>query len=412
MPNFTGPIGWADRLRGWLLLSPGQLPMIRRVVGGLLLGVLPEVFFWSHGGPGPYHVPAVRLGGLPVDLPMPPPWLDAALWVGYAVAALSMMLGIPCRVPPAVAAAILGYYGWRDARACNSTYIQLLFTYLIALLFARGPVNAARRLIQCSLTSCYAFSVIQKLAMPEWRLGHTLVDIVEFGDGVRPICLPILRAISPGPGLGWLMAPSVIAVEAFIGAGLWWSRTRKAAMVVGIGLHLGFAALLPGTEIFAPVMFAGYLAFLGDGRPVPRGGSPRGFEVSLALLVLAVMLAIPARIYAPPMRPWHLLAHMDHLPWTFSMFSQMDRIDAVEVAYLDRRGTRHPVEPVGRMLHASSDGEIDALARDVLRLHPDAERVVVDLRLTINHRRVLTKRLEASRGRASTIQTGQARPSG
>jgi hypothetical protein len=282
--------------------------------------------------------------------------------------------------------------------------VQLLFTYLVAFLFAREPVSATRRLIQCSLSSCYAFSVIQKLAMPEWRLGYTLLDILEHGEGVRPVWLPILRALSPGHDLGWLLAPAVIAVEAFIGAGLWWSRTRKAAMVVGVGLHLGFAALLPGTELFAPVMFAGYLAFLGEGRSDEREVRPRRFEVPLAFLFLTVMLAIPSRIYLPPMRPWQLLAHMDHLPWTYSMFSQIDRVNAVEVAYLDHRGTRHPVEPVGRMLQASSDGEIRALARDVLERYPEAGQVEVDVRLTINHRRGLDKHLEARRGEATSIR--------
>jgi hypothetical protein len=403
LPTSAGTMGWGDRVRGWLLLPPGRLSTIRRVVGGLLLCVFPEVFSWSRGGPGPYHVPAAWIGGVPVDLPLPPPWLDAALWVGYALAALSMVFNVPSRILPALAAAVLGYYGWRDVRACNSSYVQLLVTYLVAFLFAREPVSATRRLIQCGLTSCYAFSVIQKLSMPEWRLGFTLLDIFEHGDGVRPVWLPILRATSPGPDLGWLMAPAVIAVEAFIGVGLWWGRTRKAAMAVGVGLHLGFAALFPGTEIFAPVMFAGYLAFLGDGRPIESGVHPRRFEVPLAFLFLTVMLAIPSRIYLPPMRPWHLLAHMDHLPWTYSMFSQIDRVDAVEVTYLDHRGSRHRVEPVGRMLQASSDGEIQALARDILRRYPEAGRVEVDVRLTINHRRVLSKRLEAGRGKVSTI---------
>ena len=60
-----------------------------------------------------------------------------------------MVFAVPGRVLPATAAAILGYYAWRDARACNSSYVQLLFTYLVAFLFATGPVMRARRLIQC-----------------------------------------------------------------------------------------------------------------------------------------------------------------------------------------------------------------------------------------------------------------------
>jgi hypothetical protein len=393
----------------WLLLPEGHLPTIRRAVGGLLLCILPEVWFWSHGGPGPYHVPAGRIGGSPIDLPLPPPWLDATLWVLYAAAALAMLSGLKGRAVPAVAAAILAYYGWRDARACNSSYVQLLFTYLVALLFAREPVNAARRLIQCSLTACYAFSVIQKLAMPEWRLGYTLLDLLRHCDGVRAAWVPLLRMVAPPPGLAWVLASGVIGVEAFIAGGLWWRRTRSAAMGLGILLHVGFAAVLPGTEIFAPVMLVGYLAFLDAGPPPGPGARTRRSETILALACLAALLAIPARLYLPPMRPWHLLAHMDHLPWTYSMFSQIDRVDSVDVSYLDRGGSRRAVEPVGRMLEATSDEEVRALARDVLRVHPEAEAVEVRVRLTINHRRGLVKLLTIERGRPPTLIVRQGR---
>ncbi len=393
-----------NRIASWLDLPPGHLPTIRRAVGLLLLCVLPEVVFWSHGGPGPYHVPAWRIGGVSVDIPLPPPSLDAALWGIYVVAAGAMLLDFRSRAVPAVAAAILGYYGWRDARACNSSYVQLLFTYLVAFLFARGPVHGTRRLIQCSLTACYAFSVLQKLAMPEWRQGHTLDDILRYGDGVRAIWAPLLRQLAPPAGLVRLLAPGVILVEVFIAGGLWARRTRKAAFALGIALHAGFTLIFHGVDLFAPAMLTGYLAFPDSGEEVPPGPPPRRLEVVLAAAYLAFLIAVPARIYLPPMRPWHLLTHMDHLPWTYSMFAQMDHVDSVEVAYLDRDGSRRVVAPVGRMLEASSDADLHALAREVLREHPDAGEVEVRVRLTVNHRRGLEKLVRAIRGRPpSTI---------
>ena len=177
----------------WLDLPDGRLPTMQRAVGALLLIVLSEVTYWSHNGPGPYHVPAFRLNGVSLDLPLPPVWLDGLLWLVYIAAASAMMFGSRSWAWPALAAALLGYYGWRDARACNSAYLHLLFTYLLAFLFASGPVHCARRLIQCSLTACYAFSVIQKSAMPEWRDGHTLANILRHGDGVRPLWVPVLE---------------------------------------------------------------------------------------------------------------------------------------------------------------------------------------------------------------------------
>lgn len=398
VPPPDSPTGPSGRLAGWLFLPTGQLPTIRRVTGGLLLCIMPEVLFWSHGGPGPYHVPAWRVGGAAIDLPLPPPWLDAATWALYAAAALAMVLGRRDRVFPALAAAVLAYYGGRDNRACNSSYIQLLFTYLVAFLFSREPVSASRRLIQVSLSSCYLFSAIQKLAMSEWRLGHTIAGMLTHGDGIRPALLPLVQASAPLAGLAWLMAPGVVLVEAFIGAGLWFPRTRRAAMGLGILLHLGFSAFLPGTEIFAPVMLIGYLAFLDGGPPAASDPRPRSLETALAVATLAVLLAIPARIYLPPMRPWHLLSHMDHLPWTYSMFAQVDHQDSIEIAYVDRAGMRHAVEPSGRMDQATADADLHALTRDLLRRHPEAESAEVHLRLTINHRRGLDKLVTARRG--------------
>ncbi|WP_435005303.1 hypothetical protein P12x_003198 [Tundrisphaera lichenicola] len=404
MPPSTKPTGWLDLLRGWLYLPSGELATIRRVSGGLLLCILPEVWFWSRGGPGPYHVPAFWVGGHPIDLPLPLPWVDAWICAAYVLAALAMIFDRAPQWAPALAASILAYHAWRDVRACNSSYVQLLFFDLIALLFANGPINPARRLIQFGLTCCYGFAVIQKLAMPEWRGGETLLAILAHADGVRPIWVPLLRAMAPGPDLAGFLALVVIGVEAFIGVGLWWARTRKLAMIVGAGLHLGFAAIFPGTEIFAPVMFTGYLAFLGPGSSDLSAIPRRRFEMTLALAFLVAMVAIPARIYVPPMRPWHLLTHMDHLPWTYSMFSQIDRIDSVEVTITDHPGMTRRVEPVGRMLQASSDAEMIALARHVLRSHPGADRAEVVVRLTVNHRRELVKSLRWVRGEVPSIE--------
>ena len=175
-------------------------------------------------------------------------------------------------------------------------------------------------------------------------------------------------------------------------------------MVVGVMLHFGMTAVLDGISLFAPVVLVGYLAFLDDGPPVadpaPR---PRRVEVALACAYLAMVVFVPGRIYVPPMRPWHLLAHMDHLPWTYSMFSQSDHVDSVEVGYLDREGKRHEVQPVGRMVEATSDGELDAMARAVFREFPEAEEVRVCVRWTVNHRRGLEKQLTARRGRPAVL---------
>ena len=87
----------------------------------------------------------------------------------------------------------------------------------------------------------------------------------------------------------------------------------------------------------------------------------------------------------------------------------------VDVNYHDRAGAAHVVEPVGRMLEATSDAELQAMAREVLREHPDAVEVEVRVRLLINHRRGLIKQVTARRGQPpSTIvrEDGTSPPMG
>ena len=393
-----------ESIARWLFLPSGRLPEIRRAVGVLLLLILPEVVFWNHEGTANYNVPAWRWGGVALEIPMPPAWLEVAMWGAYAVAALAMIARDGRRVWPAVAAAVLAYFGWRDGRACNASYVQLMFSFLVALLFAGGPVNCSRRLIQCSLTACYAFSVVQKASMPEWRDGHTLLSILRHADGVRPGLVRILEALPPVPDLAWVLAPVVIASEAFIAAGLWWPRARYPAMLLGVLLHAGMTTMLHSIDIFAPVMLTGYLAFVDDPAPAAEATPrPRRAAVALACVYLAAVVLVPARIYLPPMRPWRLLTHHDHPLWTFSMFSQMDRVDSVAVSYVDRQGSTHDVPPVGRMLGATSDVELEVIADAVLREVPEAEEVRVLVRVTVNHRRGLEKRVVARRGRPPVL---------
>src|SRR5438270_12645094 len=105
----------------WACAGQGGLPKFRRAVGVLLLLIAPQVFFWSHGGPGPFHVPAWRSGRAIVDLPLPPVAIDLTAWAAYGVAALALILGDRGKAAPAIAAAGLGYYGSRDLHACNAS---------------------------------------------------------------------------------------------------------------------------------------------------------------------------------------------------------------------------------------------------------------------------------------------------
>jgi hypothetical protein len=372
----------------WLTLERGDLPSFRRFVGVLMLFITPVVFSWSHGGPGPYRVPAWWLGATPIALPAPSATVDVLAWSAYAAAALALILGGQGRGGPAVGAAVLAYYGSCDLMACNASYVVMVFGYLVALLFDRDGPSCARRLVQIGVSACYGYSALHKAIHPDWAFGHTLADLFTHEANLRPFWAPLARALPRGDDVYWAPAIGVIAVEAFIAAGLWAERTRRAAVLCGFLLHASFLIVLPGVDVFAPTMMAGLLTFLAlTPRAVTEAGAPPRREVALAGVVALVLLAMPARLYLLPGPPSRSLTFYDRSPWSFSMFLFLQEVESVSAEAIGPDGRRDPLPLVGRMPLAGSQKELRAMAAYLLRTHPEAAAIEVRSRLCINHRR-------------------------
>jgi hypothetical protein len=383
---------------GWMSLERGYLPSMRRFVGALMLMIAPEVYFWSHGGPGPYRVAAWCVGESPIELPTPPAAVDATAWLAFAAAALALILGDRGRVAPAVGAAVLAYYGSSDLMAGNSSYTVMVFLYLVALCFDRAPRGCARRLVQVAVMACYAASALHKALQPDWASGQTLADLTRHGTFFRPPWTPLLDALPRGDGVFRAMALGVVASEALLALGLWCPRTRRAAVLGGFALHAGFLLFLTDVEVFTPTMMVGLLAFLGPAtRPSPTDDVPGRCEAALAVSVAIVLVAMPLRLFVLSTKPAGSLAFFDRSPWSFSMYLFVQEVETVTAVWVGPDGRRHPLPPVGRITLAGSDKERRALAAYVLRTHPEAESVEVASRVRINHRRRLEETLRIDR---------------
>jgi hypothetical protein len=126
---------------------------------------------------------------------------------------------------------------------------------------ATGPVTA-QRLLMLQWASVYAFTVPSKLldgagwlnGEALWRALHSdhvgrfllseWVDIPLSACAIASLC--------------------VLAAEAFVAVGIWFGRTRMAAMVVCVALHLGMALPLRISPLFHTLMLLHLVLFLPE----------------------------------------------------------------------------------------------------------------------------------------------------
>jgi hypothetical protein len=115
------------------------------------------------------------------------------------------------------------------------------------------------RFIQLHISVGYLLTFYLKTRGHSWLDGTALWYALNLSDLARFHLPTVITAPPSGAVLTWL----ALASEAFVGIGVWWRRTRPAALVVGVGLHL---AIMLTMEIgfFSIVMIASYLAFMPD----------------------------------------------------------------------------------------------------------------------------------------------------
>jgi Vitamin K-dependent gamma-carboxylase len=208
----------------------------------------------------------------------------ALLLAVQALAALLGFFGCWCRGSLLLASSIgLFLLGCDRLQYHNNRYALLLLGFLLAftpcdrslLIAKRRPHTLplaeriaptfARRLFQIQVSLVYLSSGCGKLLDPDWRGGQVLrmrfESVAPFwaSHGV-PLPGFFTRALSSAL-LGSFAAKIAISTELFIALGLWFPRTRRAALWVGVLFHF-WIEVSARVELFSWIMGASYLAFV------------------------------------------------------------------------------------------------------------------------------------------------------
>lgn len=209
-------------------------------------------------------------------LPVPSPGLyRILLWVGVA-AGVAMLLGLAVRLATATALAVVSYLLFVDMTgfAHNRGFLVWML-FGLSLLPTGGAytvLNLRRRrteagrapsgtspgpvwpvlMLQVVVSSVYLTSGGTKLLNPDWRSGQVLWDRMLRHEHLIPFdgwAYDVLVSRT----FHHLLSPSAIALELFLGIGLWFGRTRGAAVVLAIVFHVSI-------EITASVQTFSYSA--------------------------------------------------------------------------------------------------------------------------------------------------------
>ena len=193
----------------------------------------------------------------------------------------------------------------------NNRYALLLLGFLLAftpcdrslLIAKRRPHTLplaeriaptfARRLFQIQVSLVYLGSACGKLLDPDWRGGQVLrlrfESVAPFWASRGVHLPPWVEHILSSALLGTLAAKVAISTELFLALGLWFPRTRRAALWVGVLFHF-WIEVSARVELFSWVMGASYLAFVVPELRQrrfeydPRNERARAFAAVLRLL--------------------------------------------------------------------------------------------------------------------------------
>jgi hypothetical protein len=199
----------------------------------------------------------------------------ATLLAVQAICSVLAVVGMLAR-GALIAAALSGLYAIFCDRLQyhNNRYELLLVAFLVALtpcdrsfrlLGANEPGVGPRwaaRLVAAQLSLVYVASSLGKLFDADWRGGAVLHLRFSYGPHVSEGLLPdTLVALISRPWFAEAASLLAIASELFLALGLWFPRTRAAALWLGVMFHVGIE-IFARVELFSYTMLAGYLAFV------------------------------------------------------------------------------------------------------------------------------------------------------
>ena len=229
---------------------------------------------------------------------LPPALWFALLWTG-AVAAVLMAIGLWTRVATAIAFVVvagnvlLSQTHFRH----NRVFLSILLLGLALLPAGRVlSVDAWRRrrrgreplpdrallwplwLLRAQVCLVYFASGFSKLIDPDWFGGLVLWDrVVRYRHVFDPTPLPEWAIdVLTSRWLYYLVAPAAVITELFIALGLWFARTRLAAIWIAVVFHLAIE-ISASVEVFSYAAIAGLAIWVtpttGD-RVLRLGGGP------------------------------------------------------------------------------------------------------------------------------------------
>lgn len=213
-----------------------------------------------------------------ISLP-PEPWALALAGIG-ALASVLLLLGWRSRWSAGLTCAVFALVLLADQRLySNHLYLLVLLTGLLAIADSGAALSLdARRqggratipgypitLMKVLLAVVYGFAALAKLD-PAWLSGG-LIALNLRPDG--PLAVPetwrTFEVLMP-------MAVNVVLIETFLALAFFSPRLRRPAVVLGVLLHLGMAAVVIQPlrlAVFALAITAIYPLFFGQPAQVP-----------------------------------------------------------------------------------------------------------------------------------------------
>lgn len=318
-------------------------------------------------------------------LPDPSESLYAVVLGAGVIAGVAMTVGLASRVATTTAFGVVAYNLLLDQTAFQHNRAFLAMNLGLLALQPTGvalSVDAWRhrrrsghppsdlgllwplRLQRLLLSSVYLASAVSKLLDPDWRGGLVLWDrVVRFSHHIEALPLGSgLADLLTDRWLYWWFAPVVLGTELFIGLGLWFPRTRLAAIWVAVAFHLSI-------EVSADVHTFSYAALAAlVVWAVPRTRQRTVVTDGAGVAAVIRRLDWLARFRVEPASPGSGLTLIEpggvrttgtsarrrillRLPLTFWLAAPVVAIDGRrartgdEASERGRAGTREPVDP-------------------------------------------------------------------
>lgn len=213
---------------------------------------------------------------------LPEPAYVALLWLAAAAAVL-LTVGLLSRPAAAVTAGVVAYnlFISQTHYSNNRAFLLILLVGAAALpLGGAWSVDAwwARRrgrkprtttrawivdLLRFEVAAVYLASGFSKLIDPDWWGGTVLA--IRIGRGAEEaVAAGIPRSLVDllaDPTTTWWGAKAVVLTELFIGLGLWFPRTRPAAVLIAVLFHVSIQ-LTADVEVFTWAALAALLLWV------------------------------------------------------------------------------------------------------------------------------------------------------